>query len=132
MRLELDQPDFDRLLTAEGRAQLPLARLLLLYLDPFALFMDASRGPAWLRERAISHNRARRPILLTYIRRWLSIAACSFMGIALAEVMAAHKPLFIIPAAGFGIACSFAIAVAACTCAAYFMLGSRAAGNRLR
>ena len=93
--------------------------------------MDASLGPAWRRERALCHNRAQRPILLTYIRRWLLIAACSFLGIASTEVLAARVPLFIIPAAGFGIACSIAVAVAVCTSAAYFLLGSRAAGNRL-
>ena len=126
MRRMLDQPDFERLLTAEGRAHLPLRRLFLLYLDPFAFFMDTSHGPAWRRERAMSHNRAQRPILLTYIRRWLLIAACSFLGIASTELLAAQVPLFIIPAAGFGIACSVAMAVAACASAAYFMLGSRA------
>ena len=132
MKCEPDHPDFERLLTAEGRAHLPLRRLFLLYLNPFAFFMDASFGPAWLRERAMHHNRAQRAILLTYIRRWLLIAGCSFLGIASTEVLAARVPLFIIPAAGFGIACSIAVAVAACASAAYFMLGSRAAGNRLR
>ena len=132
MKRELDNPDFERLLTAEGRAQLPLRRLLVLYLDPFAYFMDASLGPAWRRERAMHHNRAQRSILLTYIRRWLLIAGYSLLGIASTEVLAARVPLRIIPAAGFGIACSIAMAVAACTCAAYFMLGSRAQGNRLR
>lgn len=72
-----DSVDYERLLTREGRAALPLARLLMLYLDPFALFMDASRGPASLRERALSHNRAQRPILLTYLRRWIVIAVGS-------------------------------------------------------
>jgi hypothetical protein len=116
--------ELETLLTREGRACLPLRRLLLLYLDPFALFMDASHGPAWRREQALSHNRARRPILLTYLRRWLLIAAASLLGIASAETLAAHLPLFIIPAAGFGIACSVAMTVVACTCAAYVVLGT--------
>ena len=132
MRRELDHADFEQLLTPEGRAHLPLGRLLLMYLDPFALFMDASLGPAWRQERALHHNRAQRPILLTYIRRWLLIAACSFAGIGCAELLAARVPLFMITAAGFGIACSIAMAVTACASAAYFMLGSRAMGNRLR
>lgn len=132
MKREPDNPDLERLLTAEGRAHLPLRRLFLLYLDPFAYFVDASLGPDWRRERAMHHNRAQRPILLTYIRRWLLIAACSFLGIASAEVLAARLPLFIIPVAGFGITCSIAMAVTACAAAAYFMLGSRAAENRLR
>jgi hypothetical protein len=124
MRSDPNTRDVEALLTREGRARLPLRRLLLLYLDPFALFMDASLGPAWRREQALSHNRARRPILLTYLKRWLLIAAGSLLGIASAEALAAHLPLFIIPAAGFGIACSVSLAVAACTCAAYVVLGT--------
>jgi hypothetical protein len=116
--------DLESLMTREGRASLPLRHLLLLYLNPFALFMDASLGPAWRREQALSHNRARRAILLTYLRRWLLIAAGSFLGIASAEALAAHVPLFIIPAAGFGIACSVAITVAACTYTSYVLLGA--------
>jgi hypothetical protein len=124
MRSDHDTSELESLLTREGRARLPFRRLVLLYLDPFALFMDASLGPAWRREQAISHNRARRPILLTYLRRWLLIAAGSFLGIASAEALAAHVPLFIIPAAGFGIACSVSVTVAACTWAAYLVLGA--------
>ena len=120
----------DALLTPEGRASLPLRRQVVLYLDPFALFMDASLGPAWRRERALSYNRARRSMLLTYIRRWLTIAGGSFLGIASSEALAAHAPLFIISAAGFGIGCSIAITVAACASAAYVLLGlGRAAGH---
>jgi hypothetical protein len=125
MTRDRDDAQFEALLTVEGRACLPLRHLLLLYLHPFALFMDASRGPAWRREQALSHNRARRGMLLTYLRRWLLIAAGSLLGIASAEALAAHVPLFIIPAAGFGIACSIAITVAACTYTAYVLLGSR-------
>ena len=123
----VDRDDAEALLTREGRARLPLTRLLLLYLDPFAYFKDASRGPRWAREQARSYNRERRFLLLTYIRRWLVIAAGSFLAIALAEPLAAHVPLLIIPAAGFGIGCAVAVAVAACTCAAYFLLGLRTA-----
>ena len=124
---DLDCPDYERVLTREGRSSLPLRTLLLLYFDPFALFMDASRGPAWRRERALSYNRARRPILLTYMRRWMLITVGSFLGIASAEALAAHAPLFLIPAVGFGIGCSVALAVTACTSAAWLMLGLRRA-----
>lgn len=117
--------DVESLLTPEARACLPLRRQVLLYLDPFAFFKDASCGPVWIRERARSYNCARRPILLMYIRRWLLIAAASFLGIASAEGLAAHVPLFIIPAAGFGIGCSIAVTVAACTTAAYVLLGTQ-------
>lgn len=123
MTVKPDDRDVEVLLTREGRAALPLGRLLLLYLDPFALFMDASRGPAWLRERALSYNRSMRSLLLTYIRRWLCISIGSFLGIASAEALAAHTPAFIIPAVGFGIGCSVSLTVTACTCAAYVLLG---------
>jgi hypothetical protein len=123
MRTAHNAAELEALMTREGRSCLPLWRLLLLYLDPFALFMDASHGPAWRREQALSHNRARRAMLLTYLRRWLVIAAGSLLGIASAETLAADLPLLIIPLAGFGSACSVAVTVSACTCAAYVVLG---------
>ena len=125
MTRDADSAQYERLLTREGRAALSPARLLLIYLDPFALFMDASQGPAWRRERALSYNRERRSILLTYMRRWLVIATVSFLGIAPAEALAAHAPFFLIPAVGFGIGCSIAVTVTVCTFAAYLLLGIR-------
>jgi hypothetical protein len=128
MRIVVSQhDDVEALLTREGRAALPLRRQILLYLDPFAFFKDASCGTAWSREHARSYNLARRSILLTYIRRWLIIAISSFLGIATAEALAAHAPLFIIPAAGFGIGCSISVAIAAWSTAAYLMLATQAA-----
>jgi hypothetical protein len=124
MRLKLNHDDVEALLTREARARLPLIRQLALYLDPFAFFKDASSGNAWSRRHARSYNRAQRSILLTYIRRWLTIAGGSFLGVACAEALSTHVPLFIIPAAGFGIGCSIAVAVAACTSAAYVLLGT--------
>jgi hypothetical protein len=115
--------DVEALLTPERRACLPLWRQLMLYLDPFAFFKDAASGTGWMRESAMSYNRAQRPILLSYVRRWLAIAGAFFLGIASAEALAAHVPLFIIPAAGFGIGCGLAVAVAAWTAAAYVLLG---------
>lgn len=126
MRPLLNEEDIESLLTREARARLPLARQILLYLDPFVFFKDASRGSAWSREHARSYNFARRPILLTYARRWLLIAVGSFLGVASAEALATHAPLFIIPAAGFGIGCSISVAVAAWTAAAYLLLGAQA------
>lgn len=122
---DVDGSDLERLLTREGRASLPLSRLLLLYFDPFAYFMDASRGPAWRRERALSFNRARRAILLTYIRRWMVVAGGSFFGIASTEALAVQGALFALPVVGFGIGCSVAVAVIVCTAAAYLLLGLR-------
>ena len=127
MKADMDNVDVEALLTREARARLPLRRQLALYLNPFAFFKDASAGNEWSRLHARSYNRARRSILLTYIRRWVAIAIASFFGIASAEALAAHVPLFIIPAAGFGISCSVAATVAAWTFAAYLLLGTQAA-----
>ena len=89
----------EQLLDCELRAKLPLARQVLLYLDPFAFFKDASRGTAVVRERNLSYNRGMRWVLVPYLRRWLLITAVLFMGIAPAEAMAAQASLAIVPAA---------------------------------
>ena len=126
MRISSDQSSVEALLTPEARRSLPLARQMLLYLDPFAFFKDATTGTAWHRQQALSYNVARRSILLTYVRRWLLIAIASFLGIGSAEGLAAHAPLFMIPAAGFGIGCSIAVAVATWCAAAYLLLATQA------
>jgi hypothetical protein len=46
--------EVEQLLSCELRAKLPLARQLLLYLDPFAFFKDASCGTTMVRERNLS------------------------------------------------------------------------------
>jgi hypothetical protein len=111
------------LLTPEGRARLPLHRLILLYLNPFALFADASQGSAAARERALSFNRAMRWMLLSYLKRWVVIAAASFIAIAPTEALASQSWYFKIPSAAFAIGCCIAITVIACTVAAYVLLG---------
>jgi hypothetical protein len=115
--------DVEALLQRDCRAGLPLARQLLLYLDPFALFKDASRGPPRARAHALSYNRAMRWMLLAYLRRWALIAATFFFAIAPAEALAAQASIFIIPAAAFAVGCSIAVTVSALTVAVYVLLG---------
>jgi hypothetical protein len=119
------EADVEALLLRERRAALPLARQLLLYLDPFALFKDASKGPARVRERALSYNRAMRWVLLPYIRRWVLIAASLFVAIAPTEALAAQAGFFAIPAAAIAVAFCIAITVSALTVAVYLLLGAR-------
>jgi hypothetical protein len=121
----LNDEDVERLAQRDFRARLPLGDLLLLYLHPFALFKDASQGPASVQRRALSYNRAMRWMLLAYIQRWMMIAASLFLGIAPAEALAAQKSLFIIPAAAFAVGSCIAVAVIACTATAYLLLGTR-------
>ena len=107
--------EVEQLLKRELRAKLPLAQQVLLYLDPFAFFKDASRGTAMVRERNLSYNRGMRWVLVPYLRRWLLIAAGLFLAIAPAEGMAAQASLVIVPAAlavGFCIAATVAFCIA--------------------
>lgn len=118
------EADVEALLLRERRAALPLAKQFLLYLDPFALFKDASKGPLRVRERALSYNRAMRWVLLPYIRRWVLIAASLFVAIAPTEALAAQAAVFAIPAAAIAVAFCIAITVSALTVAVYLLLGA--------
>jgi len=117
--------DAEALLIRERRARLPLPQQVVLYLDPFALFKDASRGPALVRASAHSYNRAMRWILVAYIRRWLMIAASLFLAIAPTEALAAEARFFIIPAAAFAVGASIAVTVTLLMAAVYLLLGSK-------
>jgi hypothetical protein len=117
--------EVETLLHGEARSRLPLARQVLIYLDPFALFKDASRGPAPARERALSYNRAMRWMLVPYIRRWIAIAASLALLISPAEAAAAQQAVFAIPMAAIAVGCCIAVTVAICTLAVYLLLGSR-------
>ena len=120
----LKPQDVEKFLTRESRAHLPFARLCRLYLDPFALFMDASNGPENARRRARSYNQTMRWMLIPYLRRWLFIAASLFLGIAPAQAAAAEATLFIVPAA-FAVGSCIAVLVTTCTAVAWLLLGLR-------
>ena len=122
--MRLAEADVEELLRPDSRARLPFARQLLIYLNPFALFKDASIGTAMVRERALSYNRAMRWMLVAYMRRWILIAAGSFVGIAPAEAAAAQVSFFILPAAAFAVSACIAFTVTVLTFAAYMLLGS--------
>jgi hypothetical protein len=118
--------EVEALLTGEARSRLPLVRQLLIYLDPFALFKDASRGPLTARERALSYNRAMRWMLVPYIRRWIVIAASFALLLSPAEAAAAQEALFAIPMAAIAVGCCIAVTVLAVTVSVYLLLGQRA------
>ena len=117
--------EVETLLKRDARSRLPLARQVLIYLDPFALFMDASSGPARARERALRYNRAMRWMLLAYIRRWIAITAGLALLISPAEAAAAQQAFFAIPTAALAVGCCIAATVASVTVAVYLLLGSR-------
>jgi len=113
--------EVEQLLSCELRAKLPLARQVLLYLDPFAFFKDASRGTTVVRERNLSYNRGMRWLLVLYLRRWLFIAAALFLTIAPAEAMAAQQSLVFVPAA-LAVAFCIAATVSFLIATAYLLL----------
>jgi hypothetical protein len=116
----------EALLSGEARSRLPLVRQLLIYLDPFALFKDASFGPTRAREVALSYNRAMRWMLLPYIRRWVVIAAALALLLSPAEAAAAQQHLYAIPMAAVAVGCCIAVTIVAVTVAVYLLLGRRA------
>ena len=117
--------EVETLLKKEVRSRLPLLRQIFIYLDPFALFKDASRGTAQARALAVSYNRAMRWMLVPYIRRWLAIAASLGLMIAPAEAAAAQQAVFAIPMAAIAVACCIAITIALVTAAVYLLLGKK-------
>jgi hypothetical protein len=127
MRPYVNHADVEALLERDARARLPLRLQLLLYLDPFALFKDASCGPAWMRERALAYNCAMRWMLLPYIRRWAVIAGVLLVGIAPVEALAAERSLVVVvPAAAAAVGFCIAATVALVSLAVYLLLGARA------
>jgi hypothetical protein len=120
-----EEEDVEALLKPDNRARLPFLRLLCLYLDPFALFKDASRGNVYTQRLALSYNRAMRWMLLRYLRRWTMIAATLFVSIAPAEALAAQGSVFVIPAAASAVGCCIAVTVIVCTVTTYVLLGRR-------
>jgi hypothetical protein len=125
MQMRPVDADVESLLRRERRAHLPLAQQLLLYLDPFRLFKDASRGSELARRSAVAYNRAMRWVLVPYIRRWVMIAATLFVAAAPAEAAAAQERIFIIPAAAFAVGACIAVTVTVVTVAVYVLLGAR-------
>ena len=121
----LPDSEVEVLLKREARSRLPLVRQLLIYLDPFALFKDASSGPARARENALSYNRAMRWMLVPYIRRWVAIAASFALLISPAEAAAAQQSLLAIPMAALAVGCCIALTVVAVTVTVYLLLGHR-------
>ena len=117
--------EVEALLAREARSRLPLWRQLLIYLDPFALFKDASQGPLRAREVALAYNRAMRWMLVPYIRRWAMIAASLALLIAPAEAAAAQQAALVLPLAAIAAGSCIATTVAALTVTVYLLLGSR-------
>lgn len=116
------------LLRADYRAQLPFRRLLILYLDPFAFFKDASRGTLHARAAARRYNRTLRWVLVPYLCRWLAIAVLLYAAVMPAERYTLLLPALKIPAAACAVGSCIAVAVLTWTVVAYLMLA--AAENR--
>jgi hypothetical protein len=113
--------EVESLLLAERRARLSFGRQVQLYLDPFQLFKDATRGSAHQRELALTYNRGLRWILPSYLRRWLFIAGMLFLAIAPTDALAAQHDVFQVPATAIAVAFSVAFAVVVVIAAAWLL-----------
>ena len=95
-----------------------LARLLRLYLDPFALFKNIAAEPDGL-----EYNRRHRRILLVYVRRWATIAALCAGGMAPLGALAHTEPILCIPIVGLELGFSTSVCVVLLSVAVYVVLG---------
>ena len=117
------QHDVEALARPDTRAHLPLARLVRLYLDPFALFKNVNVGPPRARAAALEYNRRQRKILLAYLRRWTIIAlACLASAVPLGAA-ARGEPALGVPFLGLELGFSAAVCVLLVSAAVYFLLG---------
>ncbi|HYX64965.1 MAG TPA: hypothetical protein VE935_12175 [Burkholderiales bacterium] len=107
----------------EHRAELPLRRLLWLYLNPFALLKNVSVGPPRLRAEALRYNRARRGMLLLYLRRWAAIGAACLMAELPVATWAAGSPVLGVTFIGLELGFAFAVCVLLLAGAVYVLLG---------
>jgi hypothetical protein len=64
-------------------------------------------------------------ILVSYIRRWVMIAASLFLAIAPTQALAAEAKFFLIPAAAFAVGSSIAVTVTVLIFAVYLLLGTK-------
>jgi hypothetical protein len=103
--------------------EVPFWRLLLLYLDPFALLKNINIGPPAARNEALQYNRRHRAILLTYVRRWAAIAVLCSSGMAPLGAAAQGEPILCIPILGLEVGFSAAVFMLLVSVAVYIVLG---------
>jgi len=96
----------------------PFLRLLRLYLDPFALFKSIAAEPG-----ALEYNRRHRAILLTYVRRWATIAVLCAGSMAPLGAAARAEPILCIPIIGLELGFSSAVCMVLLSVAVYVVLG---------
>ncbi|MGQ0751370.1 MAG: hypothetical protein ACT4PS_12610 [Betaproteobacteria bacterium] len=131
MRLMVSNLD-ESLLRREGRAGLPFGRLLRLYLDPGALFKDASCGSLLARQQARRYNVRYRRMLLAYARRWMTIAVFFLFAVGATEALGAGQPFTPAVAASFAVAFCVAVTATVQIFVAYLLLGASEARGSSR
>jgi hypothetical protein len=117
--------DVESLTQPDVRAQLPLRRLLRLYLDPFALFKNTSVGPLAERIEAFQYNRRHRGVLIAYAQRWALIGlACVGAMIPLCP-LARAEPVLCVPIVGLELGFTLSVVLLLLSGAVYVVLGLR-------
>src|SRR6478672_1206112 len=106
--MEMDH-QVEALAKPEFRARLSFWQLLRLYLDPFALFKNATTGTRWAQAQALQYNRRHRRILLAYVRRWALIGLACITSLLPLGAAARSEPALIVPILGLELGFSAAV-----------------------
>jgi len=105
------------------------ARLLRLYLDPFAFFKSVTHGSLREQADALQYNCRQRGLLLAYARRWAVIAIASGALLAALCPLARAEPILIVPIIGLDLVFDAAfLLLVLCVCV-YFVLGLQERGR---
>lgn len=112
--------------TARAYEDTSFWQLLFRYVWPFWLLRDASRGDRYARAAAYRHNREMRVYLPAYLMRW-SLSSAMTLTIAaafgsLSSATAGSVDIFVLIAAGWGIAFACSACVLAVTTYIYLYL----------
>lgn len=113
------------LVTTSDPVERPLSMLLFLFMWPFWLFRDATRGDRLTRAAAYRHNRAMRVHLPGYLFRWSVGAVLVFALMAVAESLGglgAPPSLLMLLAAALGVAFAGSLCVLFVTAYIYLYL----------
>jgi hypothetical protein len=93
-------------------------RRLWLYLDPFIGFKSIAAEPG-----ALDYNRRHRALLLTYIKRWATIALLCALGLEPLAALARTEPILCVPILGLELGFSVAVCMLLLAAAVYVVLG---------
>ena len=91
-----------------------LATLIFIYMWPFAILRDASRGSSWERAAAYRHNQEMCGHLMGYSQRWALVSAVLWVLTIGAQELATSVPVLGALLGGLSMATGLLLAFSAC------------------